>query len=128
MHKINFLDVNDVILIHRNQIQLYGGGFSIRDMGLLESALSQPCSRFGGDYLHKFPFEMGSAYLFHLLQNHPFVDGNKRTGTTASLLFFTLNDIEIDPPLQALYEEVIAVAKGESNKSKLAEFFKQYAV
>jgi death-on-curing protein len=71
---------------------------------------------------------MASAYLFHLVQNHPFVDGNKRTGTATSLLFLTLNDIEIDLPLQALYEEVIAVAKGESNKSRLAEFFKLYAV
>ena len=66
MHEINFLDVNDVILIHRNQIQLYGGGFAIRDMGLLESALAQPCSRFSGDYLHEFPLKWPVRIFFIL--------------------------------------------------------------
>lgn len=59
---------------------------------MLESAIAQPEASFGGQYLHADVFEMAAAYLYHLVMNHPFVDGNKRVGLEAALIFFEIND------------------------------------
>ncbi len=75
-----FLTLDEVIEIHRDMIERYGGSFGIRDEGLLESAVAMPQAGFGEQYLHADVFEMAAAYLFHIVRNHPFVDGNKRTG------------------------------------------------
>ena len=75
-----FLCLGEVVEIPRDQIERYGGSPGIRDLGLLQSALAMPAAGFGGRYLHTDLFEMSAAYLFHITQNHPFADGNKRTG------------------------------------------------
>ena len=75
-----FLSLAEVLEIHRDQIERYGGDPGIRDLDLLQSALAIPAAGFGGQYLHNDLYEMAAAYLFHITQNHPFVDGNKRTG------------------------------------------------
>jgi death-on-curing protein len=66
--------LDDVLEIHRDQIERYGGGEGIRDLGLLQSALAQPSATFGGQYLHADLHEMATAYLSHLAQNHPFLE------------------------------------------------------
>ena len=77
MESVEFLALADLVRIHIDQITNYGGSIEIRDSGLLESAIEQPRAAFDGDFLHTFPFEMAAAYLFHIVINHPFVDGNK---------------------------------------------------
>ena len=74
------LALDDIIESHAEQIAAYGGGEAIRDLGLLQSAIAQPQAMFEGQYLHAGIFEMAAAYLYHLVMNHPFVDGNKRVG------------------------------------------------
>lgn len=128
MSDIDFLTLSDVLLAHSDQISRYGGDAAVRDMGLLESAIAQPQVTFGGEFLHKFPFEMAAAYLFHIVQNHPFVDGNKRSGAVAALLFLELNNVRSDAPSGSIYEQTIAVANGRAGKSELAEFFRMHAV
>ena len=71
-----FLTLDEVIEIHRDMIERYGGSFGIRDEGLLESAVAMPQAGFGEQYPHSSVFEMAAAYLFHIVKNHPFVDGN----------------------------------------------------
>ena len=75
-----FLSVADVLGFHEDQLANYGGAPGVRDMGLLESAVAMPMAGFGDQYLHADLFEMAAAYLYHIVCNHPFVDGNKRTG------------------------------------------------
>ncbi len=128
MGDIDFLSLPDVLLAHADQIARYGGDPGVRDMGLLESAMAQPPATFGGTFLHEFPFEMAAAYLFHIVQNHPFVDGNKRSGVVAALLFLELNNIEIDAPAGSIYDQTIAVANGLAGKRELTEFFRIHAV
>ena len=65
-----FLPLAKILEIHERQIRLYGGEPSIRDMGLLESAVAMPMSGFGDSYLHAFPFEMAATYLYHIVQTH----------------------------------------------------------
>lgn len=98
----------------------------MRDLGLLQSALSMPAAGFGGRFLHGDLFEMAAAYLFHIIQNHPFVDGNKRTGAVAALIFLVLNGIEIDAPEDAFEKMVRQVSEGKADKAAVAEFFRSY--
>lgn len=128
MADVDFLSLSDVLLAHADQIARYGGDSGVRDFGLLESALAQPQATFAGAFLHDFPFEMAAAYLFHIVQNHPFVDGNKRSGVVAALLFLEMNNIQIHVPAGSIYEQTIAVANSVAGKPELTEFFRNHAV
>ena len=83
-----FLTVDDVIAIHGDQVFRFGGAIGVRDSGLLASAVAMPAAMFGGQFLHKDLYEMAAAYLFHIVSNHPFFDGNKRTGALAAYVSF----------------------------------------
>jgi death-on-curing protein len=120
-----FLSLAEVLEIHRDQIERYGGGSGIRDLGLLQSALAMPAAGFGGRYLHTDLFEMAAAYLFHITQNHPFIDGNKRTGVVAAIVFLFLNSIEVDTDEKELERIVLSVAEGKVGKDAVAEFFRK---
>lgn len=73
-----FLNIDHTMRLHRSLIETYGGSEGVRDVGLLHSALAMPQASFGGEFLHRDLFEMAAAYLYHIVQNHPFIDGNKR--------------------------------------------------
>lgn len=122
-----FLNLSEVLAIHRDQIQRYGGAPGIRDLGLLESAVAMPMSGFGGDFLHNDLFEMAAAYLFHIAQNHPFVDGNKRTGTAAALVFLEINGVGVEVGQDVLADMVLAVTEGKADKPAIAEFFSKHS-
>ena len=124
---MDFLGVEDILTLHADQVELYGGEHGVRDMGLLESAAAQPRASFDGQLLHSDIFEMAAAYLFHIVQNHPFVDGNKRTGIIASLVFLDLNGAEIDAPKGSLYDLTMSVATGRAGKKEVAEFLRKAA-
>jgi death-on-curing protein len=120
-----FLTLGEVIEIHRDQIERYGGDPGLRDLGLLQSAMAMPAAGFGGRYLHTDLFEMAAAYLFHITQNHPFIDGNKRTGTVASLVFLSLNDVEIEADEEEFEKIVMGVAEGKIEKASVAKFLRK---
>jgi death-on-curing protein len=121
--EVQFLTLDEVLEIHRDQIERYGGAYGIRDFGLLQSAVETPMTQFDGNYLHPDPYTMAAAYLFHIAQNHPFIDGNKRTALVSTLWFLLLNDIEIIADESDLEEMVMAVARGELGKEDIANFF-----
>ena len=125
---IDFLSVDDVLQVHANQVDLYGGDHGVRDVGLLESAVAQPRASFGGEVLHEDVFAMAAAYLFHLVQNHPFVDGNKRAGAVAALAFLDVNGIEIAAPGGRLFDLTVAVATGQAGKTEIAQFLRSHVV
>lgn len=122
-----FLSLEEVIEIHRDQISRYGGSCGIRDRGLLQSAVAQPSTTFDGRYLHADLFEMAAAYLFHLVQNHPFVDGNKRVGAVAALVFLLMNDQDIETSNAEFEGLVMSVACGAADKATIASFFQSHA-
>ena len=107
-----FLDVDDVLLLHSVEIAEHGGSDGIRDLGLLESAIAQPMASFGGEFLHQDIFEMAAALHFSLVSNHPFIDGNKRTGLAAMLMFLELNGYSFEEPRHMLVDITLAVASG----------------
>ena len=89
-----FLSLDEVQEIHEQQIERYGGSSGLRDGGALESATVTPQATFGGEFLHTSTPAMAAAYLFHLCQNHPFLDGNKRVGANAAITFLLINQWE----------------------------------
>jgi death on curing protein len=93
----------------------------------LESTLAQPQAQFGGSFLHHDLYEMAAAYLFHIVMNHPFVDGNKRTGLDAATTFLRVNGVQVDSPDAELYQLVIDVTQSSSKKPEIAEFFCTHA-
>jgi len=115
-----FLDVEDVLLIHDEQLGTYGGATGVRDSGLLESAVAMPRAAAGGELLHEDVYAMAAAYAFHIAQNHPFVDGNKRTGLLAALVFLDLNGVSVRDPEAHLYDAMIAIAERRMDKPGLA--------
>ncbi|MBS2004984.1 MAG: type II toxin-antitoxin system death-on-curing family toxin [Cyanobacteria bacterium SZAS LIN-5] len=122
-----FLEILEVLEIHQSRIELYGGSPGVRDLGLLQSALSQPQAGFGGEYLHKDVYEIAAAYLYHLARNHPFIDGNKRTALAAALVFLSFNGYEVFADQTELGDLVIAVSEGSVDKSEIALFLKTRA-
>ncbi|MDR1460638.1 MAG: type II toxin-antitoxin system death-on-curing family toxin [Campylobacteraceae bacterium] len=122
---IKFLSISDVLMILENQIRNYGGIYGVRDLNLLNSALYMPQSSFDGEYLHKTIPEMAAAYTYHICQNHPFTDGNKRTALAASLVFLDLNGYTINCDDKELYGVIMGVANEKINKKELIKFYKQ---
>lgn len=120
-----FLSLEEILQIHADQIRRHGGSSGIRDLALLESAVAMPQAGFGGQYFHSDLFEMAAAYLFHIVQNHPFVDGNKRAGAAASLVFLKLNGMDLHVTNAAVVKTVLGVAQGKIGKAAVAEFFRK---
>ena len=122
-----FLTLDDVLLIHDEQLGAYGGIHGIRDQGLLESAVMMPQASFGGEYLHKNLFEMAAAYAFHIAENQPFLDGNKRTALVSALVFLDINGFVILDEDMKLYDAMIAIANKLMDKFDLAELLENLA-
>lgn len=118
--KPRFLTMGEVLLILQDQSRRYGGAYGVRDPGLLSSALAMPSATFEGKYLHKDVFEQAAAYAFHLCQNHPFLDGNKRTALASALVFLSLNGIELEDPKEELYELMMSVSGKGTAKTEVA--------
>ena len=125
--EIEFLSVEEVLDIHAAQLERYGGGGGLRDRGLLESAVAQPQATFDGAFVHEDLFAMAAAYLFHIVSNHPFVDGNKRAGLLAALVFLDLNGVAIEHGSTALYDLTVAVAHGGARKVEVAAELRRIA-
>lgn len=120
-----FLTLDEVLEIHRQQIDLYGGSPGIRDKSGLESALAAPMATFDGEFLHSSISAMAAAYLFHICQNHAFIDGNKRVGANAAVTFLFMNDWEPGFESDEFADLVLAVASGQLDKPALVECFHQ---
>ena len=117
-----YLALDEVLAIHADQIERYGGTLGIRDRAGLESALAMPTAGFGDELLHTTIYEQAGAYLFHLCKNHPFLDGNKRVSLAVTLASLALNEIWIDATEDELVDLVIGTASGKLSKADLALF------
>jgi death on curing protein len=124
----DFLSLEDVLELHAQQLNSYGGSAGIRSQSLLESAVMTPQASFDGQFVHQTIFEMAAAYAFHIAENQPFVDGNKRTGLAAALVFLGLNGHpEIEDPAGELYEAMMSIAARTLNKKGLSELLARLA-
>lgn len=124
MREAIFLSVDDVLLLHADTINVDGGSHGVRDHSLLDAAVAMPRQQFAGEYLHEDLAAMAAAYLFHIAQNHPFVDGNKRAAVMSALTFLAANDVGLTMVPQELEAVTLKVAAGELAKEKLASWLR----
>jgi death-on-curing protein len=121
---ITFLSVDDVLLLHTDTVDADGGLHGVRDHGLLDAAVAMPRQQFGGEFLHQDLAAMAAAYLFHIAQNHPFVDGNKRAAVMAALAFLRVNNVKRLPPPTELEAVIRRVAAGGMTKDELTKWLR----
>ena len=124
--EIAFLTLDDILALHDELIRQYGGTPGLRDAGLLEAALAMPQAGFGGRYFHEFPHEMGAAYLFHLVRNHAFIDGNKRVALASAILFFKISRVPYAISEEEAVKLTLAAASGLMDKGAVTAFFRQH--
>jgi death on curing protein len=122
-----FLDLAEVLEIHVDQIERYGGTAGVRDLPLLLSALAMPTAGVRGVYVHGTLFEIAAAYLFHIAKNHPFLDGNKRTALASALTFLDLNGLRVGPSADELVTLVEGVVAGRVSKSWVSVWLRDHA-
>jgi len=118
------IPVQDVLAIHDQVLIQSGGGRGVRDQGALESALARPFQTFGGEDLYPSVLEKATALMESIIVNHPFVDGNKRTGFTVGNLFLMKNGLEIEGDDQDVYDTVIAIASGQMRFEEILDWLK----
>lgn len=120
-----FLTIDDVIFIHRRELEQAGGERGVRDMRLVESATMAPQATFEGQWLHHGVFEMAGAYVVGFVQNHPFVDGNKRTGAAAALTFLYLNGYEVEEQHPEEFADIVLrFVTHEIGREQIVEYFR----
>jgi death-on-curing protein len=107
------IQIEEVLALHEILIERFGGSSGIRDRQLLESALSRPFQTFDGIDLYPTVYGKAAALVESVLINHPFVDGNKRTGYGLLRIYLAINSYEITASIENRYDFVIAVAAGE---------------
>jgi death-on-curing protein len=112
--------------IHAEQLRLHGGAAGLRDEGMLESALNRPLQKM--NYTEADVFELAAAYLFGLVKNHPFIDGNKRTAFLAADVFLAINGWSVEASQEEIIAFVLGVAASEIDEQGAAGFFRDYAV
>jgi death-on-curing protein len=109
---IRFLQLGEALELHRQLIITSGGSPGLRDLGLLEAALSQPRQTFAGDDLYPTITDKAACLGFSLITNHPFLDGNKRIGHAATEVMLMLNGHELRASVEAAEATILAVASG----------------
>lgn len=124
---ITFLSLAEVVAIHEDMVRRYGGSPCIRDLPLLESAVGMPQATFGGQYPHDGIPATAAAYCFHLVANHPFIDGNKRVGAAAASVFLEMNEWVLEADNASYSELVLGVASGSIDKRAATVFYEQHA-
>jgi death-on-curing protein len=123
---MRYLTLSEVLDLYRQVIEQSGGSLGIRSLDALESALAQPRMTFGGEELYPTIVEKASALGFSLIMNHPFVDGNKRTGHAAMETFLVLNGFEIRAPVDEQERVLLQLAAGELPRDKFTEWLRTH--
>ena len=119
---IFYLTLDEVLTIHRQILEQSGGAVGIRDLGSLESALAQPMMTFDGDELYPTLIDKAAALGFSLVMNHPFVDGNKRTGHAAMEIFLVMNDLEIAATVDEQEAVILLLAEGSLDRQAFTKW------
>ena len=124
---MKYLTAEQVLFIHSRLIDETGGSHGIRDLGLLQSAVSRPMATFGGEDLYPDIFQKAAALMESLIKNHPFIDGNKRTAISSTGLFLRINGYNLETSQKELEDFTLDMATGKVSLNDAAKWFKQYS-
>ena len=121
---MRFLKLNEVLYLHQQLLKQSGGTEGIRDLGALESAIAQPQMTFDGVDLYPTLIDKTAALGFSLINNHPFVDGNKRVGFESMRLMLRMNGYDIHASQSDKYSFVMDIAEGNMGEQEIADWIK----
>ena len=121
---MRYLSLVEVLELHRQIIEQSGGAIGIRELGGLESAMAQPRMTFGGEDLYPTVFDKAVALGFSIIMNHPFIDGNKRTGHAAMETFLLLNGMEINASIDEQEQIILEVTSGKLGRDAFVEWLR----
>lgn len=124
---MKYLNPEQVLFIHARIIEETGGAHGVRDLGLLESAVARPQATFDGRDLHSNLFIKAAALLHALIKNHPFVDGNKRTGMISAGLFLRANGAELNATNKEMELLALKVAESKVEVKQIAEWLQKHS-
>lgn len=122
------LSKEQILMLHSQLIEEYGGSDGVRDYNLLDSALENPFQSFGGEELYPTLQAKAARWGYGLIKNHCMIDGNKRIGTHAMLVFLAINGIELDYTQKELYETILAIADGSLEYEDLLKWILEHQV
>jgi len=125
---LRYLSLAEVLELHRRIVAVTGGPTALRDLGALESAVAQPRASFAGEDLYPDLASKATALAFSLINNHPFVDGNKRVGHAALETFLVLNGSELAAEVDASETIILAVAAGAAGRDELLEWVRAHLI
>ena len=125
---MRYLTLNEVLMLHGQVMAQSGGAVGVLNLAALESALAQPRLTFGGDDLYPTLVEKAAALGYSLIQNHPFVDGNKRTGHAAMEVFLVLNGFGIQASVDEQERVILQVAAGEMTREEFTDWLRAHVV
>ena len=125
MSIIRFPTFEQIIAIHFDQIENYGGSHGVRDITLLESAVFRPQSSFGGNELYPTLFDKAAALCHSLIKNHPFMDGNKRTGMFSAIFFLDINGYGLFVSQKELVKTALNIAGNKLTMEQIADWLKK---
>ena len=118
------ISLSDILKLHEMSIQKYGGSLGVRDEGLLDSAIARPFQTFGGEDLYASAIEKAAAIAESLIINHPFVDGNKRTGFLAMLAVLKIGKMNLTATEENAYQFTISISTGEIRFDEIVQWLK----
>ena len=124
---MNYLNTNQVVAIHDEVIEQIGGSKGVRDIRLIDSAVARPQSTFEGKGLYPDIFSKATALGHSLICNHPFIDGNKRTGYMSMRIFLNLNGYDIKASLDERYKFAMAIAQKTKDEKAISKWLKQHS-
>ena len=124
---MKYLSPHQVLFLHARLIEETGGSHGVRDMGLLLSALGRPKATFEGKDLHPTITIKAAALADSIINNHPFVDGNKRTGIGAAAMFLSLNGYAITASNQELLDLTMQIAQKRTTIEEVANWFETHS-
>lgn len=116
------ISLDEALLVHKKSIEKFGGSHGVFDLGKLESALGRPMQSFDGEWLYPTIIEKAAALGESIIKNHPFIDGNKRTGYLLMEAILRMEGIKIVAPDEELYEFVIRIATGEYSFDSIVDW------
>lgn len=121
-----YITLDEVLAIHDDMVERYGGSFGIRDLGLIQSAIARPQATFGGEDLYPTIIDKAAALFHSLIFNHAFTDGNKRTSLTSTARFLYLNGYKLDAEDQELIDFPLRVENKHLDIEEISKWLKTH--
>lgn len=121
-----YISLDEVLAIHDDMVERYGGSFGIRDLGLIQSAIARPQATFGGEDLYPSILDKAAALFHSLIFNHAFADGNKRTAVTSTARFLHLNGYELEASQKELVDFPLKVENKHPDIDEISKWLREH--